>query len=681
MKASPIELLKLLNEPKMTFRVPVYQRNYEWKKEQVKQLFSDIIKIVESNYQKKHFLGTIVFVTEELEGLVRENILIDGQQRIITTFLLLKALHDLLQEKLESTQDQKIKEKIEEIYELYLTNKHAPEHAKLKLKPVEKDNPAFEELMNNNSTNSKIYENYLLLRNLIKDSDYSEEDVFKALVSIEIVYIQLESGENPQIVFESLNSTGLSLTEADLIRNFILMGLNYQEQTRLYKQYWIKIEKFLPNTVISDFVRDFLTMKEGVVPNKTAVYKSFKNFFYDKNFTSEEILIELQVFSSIYYKILNSKTGDYKIDNLIENINNIRSSVTYPYLMSLLYEYERSTISKSEVLESLSIVVAYIYRRSVCGMPTNALTRIFGSMLKDISLKIEEGLSYVDAVVDFLMSKTGSGMFPRDEEFYKYFTTIDLYKMSHSMAKLILYGIEEYSHKENVKIEDLTVEHIMPQTLTREWNIRLGNKALETHKLFRNTIGNLTLTMYNSEISNKDFLEKQKYYMHSNIKITRDIAEFEDWQKEQIIDRAKMLFEKAKKIWQLPQDNYQNNQEERLLPDTQYAVTDNVIVTGHTPKSIIIDNEFFSVNSWKEILIRTCNYLIDLDLDHFNSLADKTRFKNLLSHDNKIFRSPKQLNNRLYIETNYSAKDILNYVVLFLEEYEISNLVYFEIKK
>lgn len=679
MQASPMKLLKLLGDTKVVFKVPVYQRNYEWNKEQVEQYFNDIERIIDAGYSKNHFLGTIVFVSREIEHLMTERILIDGQQRITTTILLLKAIYDIMTENSIEVSKYGIIS-LDELYETYLVNKHASEQSKLKLKPVEADMEAYNELMNNNATESKIYDNYKLLKEMILSSKFSAEEIYKAMTYLDIVYISLDKEENPQVIFESLNSTGLSLTQADLIRNFILMGLTYEEQTNLYKKYWVKIEELLPNAIISDFVRDFLTMKEGFVPNKNKVYVAFKNYYFSNSYNSEEILKELLEYSLYYDYILHSNSDNPEINAEIANINNIKSTVTYPFLLQLFKDlYGDSLITSDDMVEILKIIVSYIYRRNICNIPTNALNKIFTIMPRETNKLRSNGYSYVEAVTDFLMSRSGSGIFPRDEEFKNNFVNNDLYNKSHGISKLILYSIEKYRHKEVVSIDDLSVEHIMPQTLTPEWNIELGFKSHEIHRLYKDTIGNLTLTNYNTEISNKNFIEKKKYYRESNIKTTREIAENEHWKEEDILNRANKLFDIVKEIWKIPEDNYQNIGANRLLPHEEYSILDNIIVTGYTPKSINFDNDIYSVKTWKEFLVITCQYLYDLDEELFRSLLKKSSFNNVLSYDKHSLREPRLIKDGLYIQTHYGAKDILNYVVLFTEEFGISKLVYFEV--
>lgn len=676
MQASPIQLLTLLGDSKTVFRIPAYQRRYEWNLEHLNQYFNDIERILDSNFEKSHFLGTIVYVQNELPKLIKERVIIDGQQRITTTLILLKAIMDL-------SRDENILEiNPDEIKDTYLINRYATEETKNKLRPVDGDLKAYEELMNCNKTDSKIYTNYKICIDYLKNSKYSLVEIYNALGYIDVVYISLDKNENPQIIFESLNSTGLSLTEADLIRNFILMGLNYNEQTRLYKEYWMNIEKILPNKVISDFVRDFLTMKEGIVANKNKVYETFKNYYYVNNYNSEDILEELLEYSKYYYMISNSSTSSSKINTLLDYINNIRNTVSYPYILSLFGDYYKNEneVYEKDVIDILTVIVSYIYRRNICNIGTNALNKIFASMTYETKERRKKDMGYKESVIDYLMSRSGTGIFPRDEEFKNNFLNNDLYTKANNVAKVILHSIEKEIHKEAVDIDKLTIEHILPQTLNNEWNIELGRNSYEIHRVYRNTIGNLTLTNYNSEISNKGFTEKKEYYKDSNVNITRDLTKYNRWTDTEILERAENLFEIIKRILIMPEDRYQNVTEDRLVAHEQYSIKDNLIVTGYTIKCIIIDNERYNVNTWKDMLVTTSQYLYDLDEDLFKSLVSKPRFKNMLSYDENSLREAKLIRNDLFIQTHYGAKDILSYVVLLCEEYGIDDLVYFEVR-
>ena len=681
MQAGPMKLLALLKENKSIFNIPVYQRNYEWNKDQVEQFFRDIEGIIRDDYNNGHFLGTIVFVSNEKQELMMERIIIDGQQRITTTVLLLKAIHDSLDE--SNNEEKNLKE---EIYETYIINKYVDEKYKLKLKPVEEDMKAYVDLIESNQTDedSKIYTNYKLLMDLISNSDYNVQQIYKALSYVQIVYISLDKNsgaENPQLIFESLNSTGLSLTEADLIRNFILMGLEYDDQVELYRKYWINIEKLLTNARISEFVRDYLTMKIGYVPNRNKVYVTFKKYYFKNNYNSKDILIDLLRYTKYYHWFINLETGIDDIDEWLWRLENMKSTVVYPYLLELFDDYfEKKIITKNELLETMNIINSYLYRRTICNIPTNALNKVFASMAKSVSDLRNRGKSHIEAVTDYLMSKSGSAIFPRNEQFKKSFIELDIYNRRNKLALFTLYNIEKYQHKEIVELDQLTVEHIMPKTLTPKWYIDLGRDGDEVHKLYKDTIGNLTITKYNSEMSNKSFEDKKDIYMNSNIKLTRDLTNFEKWDKDSIISRANSLFKIANKIWSLPVDNFINVSQENLIPGEEYSILDNIDVTGYKPTALIIDNEKIFISSWKEMLIEMSKFLLEFDRELFYSLLDNKNFKKLISNDANGVRKAEQLAKDLYIETNLSANDILNYVRLLNKEYDMEEFVDFTIR-
>lgn len=681
MQAGPMKLLALLGENKSTFNIPVYQRNYEWSRDQVEQFFKDIETIIKEDYKNGHFLGTIVFVSNEKQGLMMERIIIDGQQRITTTILLLKAIHDLLNEN-----DTREKVFREEIYETYIINKYVEEKYKLKLKPVEEDMKAYTELIEFGSSikDSKIYTNYRLLIDLINNSEYTAKQIYEALALVQIVYISLNKNskaENPQLIFESLNSTGLSLTEADLIRNFILMSLDYEEQTELYRRYWTRLEKLLPNAKISEFVRDFLIMKTGYTPKKNKVYATFKKYYINNRYTSEEMLEDLLRYARYYHWFININSDIEDIDEWLWKLQHMKSTVVYPYLLELFDDYfKKKIITKDELLKTMSIINSYLYRRSICNIPTNALNKVFASMTKNIIDLRSKGNSHIEAVTDFLMSKGGSAIFPRNVQFKKSFIELDIYNRGKQLALFTLYNIEKYQHKEIVEDDQLTIEHIMPQTLTPKWNIDLGKDSYEVHKLYKDTIGNLTITKYNSEISNKSFEDKKEIYLDSNIKLTRDIANFEKWNKDSIIKRANNLFEIANEIWEIPIDNYENINQDNLIPGEAYSIMDDLDVTGYKPTALIIDDVKNSISTWKGMLIEICNFLLDFDRELFYSLLNNSNFKKLISKDANDMNRAEQLTEDLYLETNFSAKDILNYVRLLTREFDMEEFIDFTIR-
>ena len=273
MKADNLEFLVFI-EGKKTFCIPVYQRNYDWKRTQCITLFKDIEKIAVDDSRQSHFLGTIVYVEGDSSANFRQFIVIDGQQRLTSIMLLLKAIVDL-------TDNEKLKQ---EIKEDYLINRLAKDESlRIKLKPMKSDLRNYQKLIDDQiheMEESQILLNYNLFLDLINQSNLTPEELYHGIQKLEIVYIQLAKEiENPQLIFESLNSTGLDLTQADLIRNYLLMGQKYSQQEKLYCNYWVKLEKMLPDAMISDFIRDYLTLKSGIIHNKDKVYNAFKEHY------------------------------------------------------------------------------------------------------------------------------------------------------------------------------------------------------------------------------------------------------------------------------------------------------------------------------------------------------------------------------------------------------------------
>lgn len=674
MEARKIKLLEFIGNGKKTFNIPVYQRNYDWKEEQCRKLFEDIQNIVKSDYEIEHFLGTVVFVSSKSEMNFNEYVLIDGQQRITSIMLLLKVLHEKVTDKNDK----------EEIWEEYLINKRAPEeNLRIRLKPVESDGMPYKKLIEENdiSLTSNVCKNYRLFEKLIQESNYSAEEIYKALGKIELVYIQLEKGkksENPQMIFESLNSTGLSLTQGDLIRNYLLMNHEYEKQKMLYKNFWLEIEKRITNEKISDFVRDYLTMKNGSISNKDKVYDDFKKYIKqnNENMDEEGILEELKTYSEYYSWFLNGNSPNNKINEKLSEFRYLRNTTVYPLILSVFEDtYSYKNINENELFDILNLLISYIFRRSVCGYTTNSLNKVFASIVvllksKDIYKQIEKGL----------MSKS----FPGDEEFRAEFIKCNFYKKGTEFCKYTLKLLETFENKEQIDMENITIEHIMPQTLNSEWRIELGSKFEQIHSEYINTIGNLTLTGYNPELSNKNFELKKRYYEESNIKMSREIANYDKWKDTEIKDRAEQLFEKAKRIWKLPQ-GYDNKNIDNLEYRKNYLLGSNINITGKKPSKLIISGKEYSIKSWKELIEKLCLELYELEPRILRELIYNPSFKgkekDIVTQNKEKLRVPVKIDEDLYIESNLNSNAILNYANMIATEYELEEEIFFVLRK
>lgn len=674
MEARKIKLLEFIGSGKKTFNIPVYQRNYDWKEEQCQKLFEDIQNIVKSNYEIEHFLGTVVFVSSKAEMNFNEYILIDGQQRITSIMLLLKVLHEKI-----TKEDYK-----EEIWEEYLTNKRVPEeNLRIRLKPVESDGMPYKKLIEENdiSLTSNVCKNYKIFEKMVEGSNYSPEEIYKALGKIELVYIQLEKGkksENPQMIFESLNSTGLSLTQGDLIRNYLLMNHEYEKQKMLYKNFWLEIEKEIANEKISDFVRDYLTMKNGLISNKDKVYDDFKKYIKqnNENMDEEGILKELKSYSEYYSWFLNGNSPNDKVNQKLEEFRYLRNTTVYPLILSVFEDaYLYKNITEKELLDILELLISYIFRRSVCGYTTNSLNKIFASIVvslknKDIYNQIEKGL----------MNKS----FPKDEEFRAEFIKCNFYKKGTKFCKYALKSLESIENKEQIDMGNITIEHVMPQTLNSEWRIELGNKFEQIHFAYLNTIGNLTITGYNSELSNKSFKVKKERYKDSNIKICREIAKYDNWREIEIKNRAEKLFEKAKKFWKVPQ-GYDDKNIDDLEYGKNYLLGSDINITGKKPSKLIILENEYSVKSWKELLEKLCIELYEIEPQLLKELIYNPSFKgkekDIVAQNKEKLRVPLEIDEDLYIESNLNSNAILNYANMIATEYELEEEVFFTLKK
>lgn len=681
MEANKIRLLEFLGSGKRTFNIPVYQRNYDWKTEHCTRLFKDVEKIALSDFQIEHFLGTVVYVISQIQPNFLEFVLIDGQQRITSVTLLLKALYDAIE-------DEELKE---DIYESYIINKRAPEGLRIKLKPIESDMSAYENILSKDigKSDSNIYNNYMTFKSLIANSEATPEQLYNALNNVELVYIQLEKdkkSENPQMIFESLNSTGLSLTQADLIRNFLLMNHSYDEQKKLYKEYWLKIENLLTNSKISDFVRDYLTMKTYKISVKDKVYETFKNFALDpkNNFDEQGLLEDLLVFAKYYSNFLYCNSENTKINYCLEQFQQLKSSTVYPVLLYIFDDcYAYKKIDESELVNIMNILISYIFRRLICGYPTNALNKIFANLIDEIERSNET--KYSDKILSILAQKTSTGTFPKNKEFELEFMQKDLYKSK--IDKYTLCMLENSLNKEKVLVSnDITVEHIMPQTLTPQWQIELGKKYENIHAQYLHTIGNLTISGYNSELSNKDFSDKKDIYRKSNISLCRDICDYDKWNDESIKKRAKSLFNIAINIWSLP-EKYNLIKENANIIDysSPYNIQSNINITGEKPKQLIILGSEYNITTWKDMLRTLCGVLYDLDNTIFYNLTKHKDFagrdRRIISDTNERLRNPHKIADNLYIETNLSALDILNYCKIICNHYQVSDDVYFMLNR
>ena len=624
MKAKEKRFLHFLEGSDKHFVIPVYQRNYDWKKEHCAQLFDDLIDLSKS--KRTHFLGSVVSLYHD-DGDDREYLIIDGQQRLTTLSLLLIAIYKLLDEGVYEASITK-----DQIMDEYLINKYSKEEKKIRLKPVKNDKNAFASLFSESDDyfpDTNITLNYFYFYDRIRKSEITVDDLFSAIKQLVIVEIELKNGEDdPQLIFESLNSTGLDLTEADKVRNFVLMKEKSSNQERFYNEYWNKIE-VNTNYSVSDFIRHYLTIKERVIPNKSKVYLYFKNFVASSALGTEELLSDLLKFSEYYKEIISPNSGRSPFSIPLSKINRLESVVTYPFLMEVFDDYAEDLLAENEVHELFETIISFVFRRLICEVPTNSLNKIFMVLGREIKKFDDFENNYFEIFKRVITQKSHSQRFPNDDEFISKIITKDIYNFQNKNKLFLLEQLENFENKERVDIEslvstnELTVEHIMPQTLTPKWRKSLGKDYESVHEKHLHTLGNITLTGYNSKMSNRSFIDKRdmdKGFNESRLFLNGMLSGLDIWNEATIEERAEILKIRAMEIWQFPESSYQPSKENLRV----FTLSDDdTNFTGEAIASFkIIEDKEIPVTSWKDFFKKVSNILFELDPMEFRRAAE-----------------------------------------------------------
>ncbi|GAA9465279.1 DUF262 and DUF1524 domain-containing protein [Helicobacter pylori] len=578
MKADAMKLLDFIGKSQeKQFVIPIYQRLYSWEKEQCKQLWDDIIKTGGNDQIEGHFIGSIVFVHDGIYTTSHNELLIiDGQQRLTTITLLFIALRDHLND-----EDEFLKKfSCQKIQNRYLINSDEKGDKKFKLILSEPDRDTLLSLIDKDKRkpsepSSKIMENFKLFEEWIRKNTDKLETIFKGLDKLMVVEISLERGkDNPQLIFESMNSTGKDLTQTDLIRNYILMGLEPEEQKIFYKKYWRAMEEdFKQNeTLFNQFVRHYLTIKTKI-PNINKVYEAFKRYQQERGIETEALLQDLQKYCGYFCQIVFKKEADKDLNKALSFLVDLERDVIYPLLLELYSDYSDGVLSKADFIPIIYLIESYICRRAVCGLGTSGLNKIFASFTKKINKD-----QYLESIkAHFLSLETTTGKFPKDSEFKNLFITIDFYNLKEK--KYFLERLENFDTKEPVNTQEYTIEHIMPQKLTKEWERDLGETFQAIHDKYLHTIGNLTLTGYNQEYSNNSFQEKrdmEKGFKQSPLKLNQSLKDLESFGEKEIEKRANDLADWALKIWTYPKldaetlEKYKPKKEKKVYDLSSY---------------------------------------------------------------------------------------------------------------
>jgi uncharacterized protein with ParB-like and HNH nuclease domain/predicted transport protein len=557
MKASETNFLKFLQGTKQ-FIIPIYQRQYSWTIQQCKQLWNDIVRASTDEDVKGHFVGSIVYIEKGLYQIssVPQLLVIDGQQRMTTLTILLLALANKIDEnegKFEITK--------KKILNYYLLNSEEEDELLYKLLLTQTDRETLIRLIQKKELpeeySTRVYENYQFFLDSIQKSGLNLNDIYRGISKLIIVDIALDrDNDNPQLIFESLNSTGLDLSQADLIRNYVLMKLDTKEQEVLYKSYWRPMEKSFGDvsgsSLFDRFMRDYLTVKTSRIPNINNVYSDFKDYVKTKGETPiQEILKDIYQYSKFFVKLAFQKEQDKDINQVLKDINTLKVDVSYPFLLEVYHDFSEGLISKKDFMAVLKLVESYVFRRAVCGVPTNSLNKTFATLIKEVKKD-----AYLEGIQVAFLQKDSYRRLPDDDEFIREITVKDMYNFRN--RNYVLRKLENYNRKEIVEIESYTIEHIMPQNknLSSEWRQELGDNWEEVHNTFLHTLGNLTLTKYNSELSDKPFKEKRDIdggFANSPLNLNKGLGQLNKWSESEINDRGNRLAELALKVWECPE--------------------------------------------------------------------------------------------------------------------------------
>ncbi|WP_033426319.1 DUF262 domain-containing protein [Hymenobacter aerophilus] len=659
MKANETKIDKFLATNETTFTIPVYQRNYDWSLVQCKQLLLDILEAGGSDKISAHFIGSIVYVHDDVyvaSGLT-ELTIIDGQQRLTTITLIYVAMYSYA----KSIGNDKLANRI---YKTYLINEYAPDEEKLKLKPTDNNQAALKYILGYSDDvefkgYSRLVDNFIYFKSTIDNLNF--EIIQKGLSKLIFIDISLDrQKDNPQRIFESLNSTGLELSQADLIRNYILMGLNRVDQDKVYKKYWDVIEynakdEKTNSSKVSEFIRDYLTLKNKEIPNKGDVYLKFKNKFPTGTIEYlEETLIELRSLVKYYNKLNNPKhEADNDIRIQLEYINRLEINVAYPFLMKVYEDYSQGVIDKDSFVSLLLTIQSFVFRRFLLGLTTNALNKIFMTLYDKIDKE-----NYLISFQKSLLQRSGNQRFPKDIEVVNALKEKDLYNIKTKNRTYLFEKLENYNNKEYISVEDssLTVEHIFPQNPESKWKSILGSIEYSFIKeSLLNTIGNLTLSGNNGKLGNKTFIEKREMnfegkeqgYKFSRLWLNRDLKDYKAWGKKEIHERCDTISNRFLKVWALPQVKIDSDDDNGEIN----------IFDAEEPKNkkleyAIFFDEKLNVTQVSKLYIEVIKRLFELQPGTF--FAPEISAKIKLSKDPNAdnLRQPVKINDSYFIESN-----------------------------
>jgi len=586
--------------------VPLFQRPYSWKLQHWQVLWDDLVWLCDNPEPKSHFIGSIVTMptTSVPEG-VPKYLLIDGQQRLTTIFILLTLLRD-------KAKNDGFQELAQEIEQTMIVNPFKKGFDYFKLLPTQVDRDDFQHLLNaEQPSNSSIFSCYSFFERQLKKGKVELAVLSKVIVTrLSVVSIVLGADDNPHLVFESLNAKGHPLTQADLIRNYFFMRIHVGDQDKVYSEYWLPLQEDLGENS-TEFIRHYL-MRNGSIVKQGEVYFTLKDRVGQGDALS--YLQDIATFADYYKRMLTpSREPDQSIRTALTRIKRLEVTTAYPFLLNCYHDYAQDRLSSEEFCRILSQLESYIVRRFVCNLQSNQLNKIFSSLYTEAKLKVPG-----DLCEGVRLTLQGKG-YPKDTEFRAQLVGSRLYGGGdrRTKTKLILETFESsFQHREQVPFDNLSIEHVMPQTLTEWWQNHLGEEWQEDYELSLHTLGNLTLTGYNGELSNMDFSSKRKILLQSHLNLNNYFGNIGVWNREEIERRSNTLADLALSLWPYFGD-------ENLSKTTEVAQLIAENVTGKIPKNVMILGQSFSVFSWRDVLEKTLNTIAEIEPDAFITLTQE----------------------------------------------------------
>lgn len=679
-------ITNFLSQNGQQYKIPVYQRNYEWSKEQCKKLFEDIVQASKRN--QLHFTGSIVHQPMAPIKGINNSIVIDGQQRLTTIYILMKALVDMSKTDAEKQMPLTALFNVDQFNQFNLDDT-----TKVKLKPAKGNNDQLLNLLYDKhdeiDKNCEIYRNYTYFREMIKaqqEVGVNVSDIYRGISLLTVAVIQLDNSDKAQEIFERINSTGIPLSLADKIRNYVLM--TDVDQDRLYEEYWIKIEALLPREQLSVFFLDYLNMKIDGFAKESDAYDVFKEVYMDGGFTNETMLGEILHYVEYYHAFLyRSDKYSVEVNDLLFNLQRLKQTTVFLFLFKVFDDYNNGVINEKELIRVLRFLLHYSIRRMICEVGSNSLRGLYKTLYGRVFANEDNKKHYYDAVVSFFKQLTSKDALIDDDTFVQALKYNNLYRKN-ALCKFLLVDIENQG-KEKIEIEELSIEHIMPQNknLSTSWQKMLGEDVWkEVQDKYLHTLGNLTLTGYNSEYGDLPFIEKKKKideYQTKIVNLYSDVKSCDVWNAESIEKRADRLARIVLDIY--PIEEVEENISFADPRYQEYTCDIPEEATYKAPNYYVLQGERVGITNFAEMLRSIIARLYEQNSSIIENMARNNvklhswSQRVMFSYDTEEVNGEYKIEGTdIYENTGFSASHIMYIIRELLDCYEIerSDFVY-----